>query len=340
MSMPGRIYCTYFDQAYEPRARLMVTSLREVGDTAPVTVVCFDEVSRQRALTWNVDGVTVLSLVDLETRFPFLPALRAQRSRAEYMFTCTPWVTELARTSLAEGGWATYLDSDLAFAAAPEPIYRELGDSSAGIVPHRFSVRQSALLQFGTYNVGWVSFRNDPRGRALLGWWGDRCREWCADKPLDGRFADQGYLDSFNSVVDGVHVIEHPGANVAPWNLESHRITHAPDGTVIVDGSPLLFFHMHGIRRVKRGYVCQLSLYNITANSVVRDAILTPYIARLAAAEAGLPRARPARRGDAQSLRAVVARWRAHLASRKPRPGDLTWPSSLRPDDTSTFPTP
>ncbi len=339
MSKPQRIYCTYFDHAYEARAHLMASSLRAVGDRSLLLAVCFDDVSLARTKAWSVENVMAIGVRELEQRFPELRKRKAERTRAEYFFTCTPWVTALALTLAGEGGWVTYLDADLKFAANPAPIFDELAHSSIGIIAHRFNPGLEELTRFGTYNVGWVSFRADERGRAVLGWWGARCMEWCRDQAVDGRFADQGYLDSFADIAEGVHVIGHPGADVAPWNLGSHTITQPDDNSVLVDGQPLLFFHMHGIRRVGQNYVCRLSIYNTTANDAVRELILTPYVTDLSAAEAARPSTKAAERG-VRGFRGFRSRHSIRRAERHLVAGDLSWPAKVSRDDTPTSPTP
>jgi hypothetical protein len=78
--------------------------------------------------------------------------------------------------------------------------------------------------RFGIYNVGWVSVRRCEEGIKALRWWRERCIEWCHDFVDGDRFADQRYLDRLPGLFPHVHVIQHLGANLAPWN----RVFHAP----------------------------------------------------------------------------------------------------------------
>jgi len=97
---------------------------------------------------------------------------------------------------------------------------------------------------------------------------------------LDGhRFADQKYLDQFERLFDGVVVLRHPGANLAPWNLERHALSSAR-GTLWVDETaPLIFFHFHGMRSVgSRIYVAEHHRYGAPFNGLIRRAIYRPYI--------------------------------------------------------------
>jgi hypothetical protein len=73
----------------------------------------------------------------------------------------------------------------------------EIESSSVGIIPHRYLSAQSWRLKYGTYDVGFVSFRLNDAGAACADRWAARCLDWCKDKPDTGRFADQGYLNGF-----------------------------------------------------------------------------------------------------------------------------------------------
>src|SRR5207237_5145326 len=101
----------------------------------------------------------------------------------------------------------------------------------------------------GIYTVGWVSFRRDADGLACLRWWRERCLEWCRDRHEDGRFADQKYLDDWPTRFEGVRVLQHKGANLAPWNL-SNVTVQIREGRIQADEEPLLFFHFHGLKQV------------------------------------------------------------------------------------------
>ncbi len=207
---------------------------------------------------------------------------QASRKPVEYYFTCTPgWMLYVARRETA-AEWITYLDADLYFFGSPEPIYRELNDAAAAIVPHRFTPRLQRLRRYGTYNVGWVGVRNDGRGMAILKWWRERCIEWCFDYADGGRFADQGYLDQFPIRFVGVAIVENPGANLAPWNVGGYDITFR-DGQVLIDGRwPLIFFHFQGLRRAWGCFVFNSHrVHRAPFTTVMRQHVYRPYVDEL-----------------------------------------------------------
>jgi hypothetical protein len=150
-----------------------------------------------------------------------------------------------------------------------------------GIIAHRFGEKRKHLEAYGVYNVGWVSFRNTEPGRQCLDWWRDRCLEWCHDKPEEGRFADQKYLDRFAEVTPSTISIQHPGANLAPWNVGNHQVA-ARDGHITVDGRELIFYHFHDCRQTgPRVFNPGLRKYGFKVTPVLREQVYPPYLRRL-----------------------------------------------------------
>ncbi len=313
--MSSNAYCTYFDSAYAPRGRVLIETLRRQGDQSPVHVLALDYAALVEASSWSDLGVRVLTLSDLEEKFPQLIAARADRSRMEYVFTLTPWLTSWTMGQVAEGSWVTYLDADMAFFSSTTPIYEELADASVGIVEHRFTWEQVWRRKYGKYNVAWVGFRNDDAGRPCLQWWADRCLEWCRDEVDDGRFADQGYLDRFPELFPGVKTIELAGADVAPWNLRRHHVSSSHNGDVLIDGKPLIFFHFHGLRIEGTRFHFKHVPYLAKTTSAIRDSVYRPYCEALLAARRSASRSslvmerRLTLLGSLKSGRVATIRW-------------------------------
>jgi hypothetical protein len=273
----ANVYCTYFDIAYAPRGRVLIESLRTCGDHGLVYVLALDAETFDEVSSWSDSGIRPVSLSELEGTFPQLTSARANRSRMEYVFTLTSWLTLWAMGQVADGSFVTYLDADMAFFSSTSPIYEILTGASVGIVEHRFTWEQRWRRKYGTYNVAWVSFRKDEAGRSCLQWWADHCLAWCRDEVDDGRFADQGYLDRFPELFPGVSVIDLPGADVAPWNLRRHAITQSTEGGVLVDGEPLIFFHFHGLRLEGSRFHFKHVPYLAKTTPALRDLVYLPY---------------------------------------------------------------
>src|SRR5206468_9462932 len=195
-------------------------------------------------------GLHAIALEDFEKDDKELLAAKRTRTRIEYYFTCSPSLPLHILSHHPHVDVITYLDADLGFFADPRPLYEEIGDRSIAIIGHRFPPDLHEWVRYGIYNVGWLSFRRDRHAMACLGWWRERCLEWCYDRCEDGRFADQKYLDDWPTRFQGVVVLMNKGANLAPWNLANYTIRWDRD-RVWVDDDPLIFFHFHRLRQIE-----------------------------------------------------------------------------------------
>jgi hypothetical protein len=255
-------FCTLFDRNYLVRGLVLYRSLVETGADFNLRVFCMDTETAELLGRLALASVEVVTLAELESLDPELAAIRGTRSHLEYMWTATPAVclASFARDpALRE---ITYLDADLRFSVDPQPLFDEIGDASITIISHRYAPRWRAYeATSGIYNVEWLTFRRDVHGVEALEWWRERCLEWCRAVAEDGKFGDQAYLDDWPERFEGVHVLEHPGAGVAPWNLEASELGVAAGGGLLVDGAPLVFFHHHGMRLIEgSGPVVQLGM--------------------------------------------------------------------------------
>jgi hypothetical protein len=280
--MTNRVYCTYFDHNYLSRGLALYHSLQRHAPDSRLWVLCLSEPCHQALVALDLPGILPVGLSDFEAGDPEVAATRPNRSTIEYYFTSTPAWMLFVQKREPDAEWVTYLDGDLFFFASPDVIYDELQDAAVAIIPHRYSLKNTKRKKFGTYNVGWVGVRNDSDGIAVVGWWREKCIEWCHDYIDGGRFADQGYLDSFPSLSSRVKVIENPGANLAPWNIGNYQIEFR-DNRVLVDAAhPLIFFHFQGLRKGLHWFIFNSHrAYRAPFSKIVRDHIYKPYVDEL-----------------------------------------------------------
>lgn len=243
-------FCTYFDQNYLVRAMCLYYSIERHCPDFRLYALCMDDESYQRLEESALPRVVAIRLANLEHEDPELKQTKNSRSRVEYFFTCSPCLPLYLLEHRPEIDWITYLDSDLYFFADPRPVYHELEGYSIGITEQRLMPGLRKYAKFGIYNVGWNSFRRDENGLACLRWWRQRCIEWCYEREEDGKYTDQRYLNDWPVRFRGVRVIQHKGANVAPWNVGNYLISFHGD-RFWVDDEPLLFYHFHGLRRIR-----------------------------------------------------------------------------------------
>jgi hypothetical protein len=244
-------FCTYFDRNYLTRAVALHQSLVRHCSAFTLWALCLDEDAYEAVSALGFDSLRPIRLGDLEASDLALRDAKGNRSAVEYYFTLSPALPLSLLDWVPSIDAITYLDSDLLFYSSPQQVFDELGSGSVAIVPHRFPPDLKELSVHGTFNVAWVTFRNDPAGRAVLERWHQQCIEWCLDQVDGGKFADQGYLNEWPGL-PGVRIIEHPGVDLAPWNFMQYGIDLNVDPPT-VDGRPLVFYHFQGFKSVGAG---------------------------------------------------------------------------------------
>jgi hypothetical protein len=271
-------FCTYFDHRYATKGLAMWKSLKRANASATLHVLCLNDACHEILSGLQLADVRLYPVRAVENADPELLQARSNRSLVEYYFTLTPCLPLHVFRTHPEIPRLTYVDADLLFFADPRPILDEVGDDAVGIVEHRFPIARVDLERYGRFNVGWLTFRNDPVAFECLRLWREQCLEWCYDRTEPGRFAEQKYLDEWPDRFGRICIIQHAGANVAPWNL--NRFDLSLQGEELrVDGEPLIFFHAHGFQPASAGRPRALNLeqYGVKETPLLSGRIFDAY---------------------------------------------------------------
>jgi hypothetical protein len=275
-----RHYVTLFDSNYLTRGLALYYSLIRHAPESHLWIICFDDLAYQLLSEFKLEQVTLVSLAQFEDEE--LLRIKPERSQKEYCWTCTPSVLLYVLKTAPQVDEITYLDADLMFFASPEPIFAEAQGASIVLTEHRYiSALADQAIARGIYNVQFVTFRRDPTGLKALNWWRDRCNEWCFDRIEPDRFGDQKYLDDWTERFQNVHVVQHLGAGLAPWNASQYNL-FKKDSQLYVESDALIFYHFHaiGIYWFNFGYL--RGGYPITAQ--LKAWIYRPYFQEIARA--------------------------------------------------------
>ena len=286
-----REFCTLFDSNYLVKAVAMHASLQRHCPAFRLTAFCFDDEAKAILDELALPRLATVALGELEAADPALLSTKGDRTPVEYCWTATPALPRHLLATRPELDEVTYLDADLLFFSDPEPLFAEMGKASVLITPHRYAPQYAHQIENGVYNVQFMVFRRDGRGEHILQWWHDRCIEWCYYRLEDGKLGDQKYLDDWPERFEGVHVLEHKGGGLAPWNISRYDLRSAGE-RVIVDDDALVFFHYHRTQLRRRGpHAWQPPGYEITPHQ--RKLIYDPYLGALDDAAAVIRRVRP-----------------------------------------------
>jgi hypothetical protein len=272
-------FCTLFDSNYISRGLALFESLKKTTPGFHLYVVAFDEACYQFLKKIPDPELTVISLAEFEDEK--LKQVKPTRSAAEYCWTCTPAIILycIEKFNLPS---CTYVDADMIFYDNPGILFKELNNESILITEHRYTKDYDVSATHGIFCVQFMYFKNDENGMKALVWWRDRCLEWCYAYLEDGKFGDQKYLDDWTERFQGVHVLQHPGGGLAPWNIQQYDLDRTNGRLFIRDRKlsvryPIVFFHFHGLKFFSDEKVaCCAALYEL--NGDVKELFYFPYI--------------------------------------------------------------
>jgi len=276
-------FCTLFDSNYLAKGLCMIESLSKVCADFHLYIFAFDEATYQIIDGLRLENVSVIPLSDFEDAE--LLKVKPERSTAEYCWTATP-STIIYCLNKFEINHCIYIDADLFFYCDPGVLIEETGNNDVLITEHRYSAAYDQSKQSGKYCVQFIYFRNNENGIKILEWWRKACLDWCYAKVEDGKFGDQKYLDDWTKRFKNIHVLNHLGGGVAPWNVQQYRF-FIEDGKLRFmnksDNSVynLVFFHFHNVNNQMIGPFNEFNLGSYIIDKNVVRLIYLPYINKL-----------------------------------------------------------
>jgi len=273
-------FCTLFDSNYFSRGIALYESLAKHCGDFHIYIFAFDQKCLESLKKIDFDKATIISLQEFEDEE--LLSAKPTRSRMEYCWTCTPTIILYALETYNHES-CTYVDADLYFFKSPELLLEEMEDNSVLISEHRYTPRYDQSEKYGKYCVQFMTFKNNVRGKTALDWWRNACNAWCYAKREKGKFGDQKYLDDWLERFEGVHLLQHLGGGVAPWNVQQYNLIKNEKGLFCkVKNSriefELIFYHFHHLQFLINGQI-DLGSYKLSGN--VKKLIYKPYIKHL-----------------------------------------------------------
>lgn len=243
---------TSFSFSYLNRARVLAASIRRQHPDWVIWAVLTDKAPDGFAWDHRADGydrvLTAEEMFGAETeRWLFghdiVEACTAVKGRALQRLLDEPGAEKVF-----------YFDPDIALFNPMTPVVDLLDTYSIVLTPHqiqpdpardRRAIRDNEVtsLDYGVFNLGFLAVANDGEARRFADWWAERLYEWCHDRLDIGVFVDQKWCDLVPCFFDNVKVLRDAGYNVASWNLSQRRMAFGPDGTALINGVPLRFYH-------------------------------------------------------------------------------------------------
>ena len=268
-------FCTYFDKNFLFRGLALYYSLIEQKIPFKLHILGLDKTTMNLLFQLKLKNIYLIDLSTLEKVFPELLKAKENRSKVEYYWTLTPYLTLYLLQISKKIDIITYLDADLVFFNSPQALYEEMKYSSVFIIPHRLKKRDAIHEKnWGKYNVGYMMFRNDDDGKNVLEWWSKKCLEWCYYKIEENRAGDQKYLDYFFKIYPDIIESKNHGAGIGNWNIHyyNYKLKH---NTIFVlpQNVPFIVCHFNKVFILnKKGWIL-----NIGKGYFKYKVILKPY---------------------------------------------------------------
>lgn len=256
------IFCTLFDSNYIDKGLVLYDSMVRTMPEFKLYAFAFDKKCEDILEKENLKNLIVVSLDEFETED--LLRVKKERTRAEYCWTCSSNSIRYVIQHFNEP-ICTYIDADMMFFSNPQIVFDEMKKQGCStiIVPHRFKTIEEEKREHarvGSYCVEFNTFVNDKNGMEALEWWCEQCINWCY-YTLPGTtewYGDQKYLNVFPEKFSGVHICNHYGLGIAPWNIGLVDIAKYVNDipTVMVKNTkevfPIILYHFESVRFITK----------------------------------------------------------------------------------------
>jgi glycosyltransferase involved in cell wall biosynthesis len=243
--MSKTCFFTIVSNNYRHFARTLAESVRRHDpEIAGFLALCDAPLERNDAR----DAYTVLPIRELG--LPQFDRFTFQYTILELNTAIKPWV--IAELFARGYDRVIYFDPDIKLYGPVAPILDALEHSQIVLTPHLTGrlddgrkPTELAILQSGSYNLGFIALRRTDSTQRFVEWWQRKLERDCVVDIARGLFTDQKWIDLVPGMYEGVSIVRDPGWNVAYWNL-NHRAVSRESGGLRFGGRPLLFFHFSG----------------------------------------------------------------------------------------------
>jgi hypothetical protein len=271
-----RAFTTIFDKNYLYQGVALYNSLNRHADEFVLYTLCMDEIAYEMMMKMKSSNLVPISIAELIT--PEVSVVRQNTTHGQFCWVCQPLICEFLLDNF-DHDMVTYLEADSLFFSNPEILFSELGGGSVSLVPHNYSPAFDQTATSGKFCVQFNAFKRNNEARKILEYWRQACFKY--NKNNLSFAPGQLCLDEWPERFKGAKVIQHPGAGVAPWNIQRYRfdiINAVPH----VDGVPVVFYHYHQYGRYENG---SHELGHYPLSTQVINFFYRVYVNEIAAAE-------------------------------------------------------
>lgn len=241
-----RCIFTICTKSYIGLAEALGASMRENGVTADFVIIVVDhDVSQTQSAFGQIVQARELCGFDRDE-------WTTQTFRYDLVEFCTS-IKARCFTKVFEQGYdkVVYFDPDILVFDDMAEIFSKLDTHDVVVTPHRLDCDHDVPSRGGLFNLGFLAVRRSSRALRMLVWWDDRLAEYSLHDATRGYFTDQKWMDNLPLLIDThlLAVMDHPGMNLAPWNLHERNVMQVDARTLVRlratpdDWRPVSFVH-------------------------------------------------------------------------------------------------
>lgn len=273
-------FYTSFNKAYLSQALILADSLRKVyAGKVDIVALVVDELEDHEYEYFGIFDQVILAK-DLE-----IPNFKSWIFGLNIVEAATA-VKPFGLCQLLQNySHVTYMDPDTMIYSPLDEIVAAKEEWDIALTPHQISPQmedwvvlstEMESLKFGVFNLGFLSVKATAQGKKIAEWWRDRCYEYCVEDVERGLFTDQKLFDLAPAIFSGVHVLRHPGYNVATWNICERNLSFDEKTGVSVNKFPLRFCHF-----TKATHIGAAALDKMLTGVSLFEEVFYSYVARL-----------------------------------------------------------
>ena len=185
--------------------------------------------------------------------FLFFKDMLAAYNVIEFNTSVKPFYFDYLFRTHGDEARILYIDPDIEAYQSLDDLFSQLSDNGILLTPNLVQEPQSlapgelASLRHGMYNLGFIGIAYTDESQRFIKWWQERLRYHCLIEKCRGIFVDQKWVDLAPLFFKDIKLIDHPGYNMAWWNLSERKLIEK-EGVYYVNSTDqlLYFFHFSG----------------------------------------------------------------------------------------------
>lgn len=255
--MKKNAICTIVSLNYFAQSKSLMESINKYNKDIDLFVLIVDKVNDEIKLKLEANeelSIKVNYIYDLDIEN--VDSMAFKYDLVEFNTALKPYYLEWILNNYDYNS-ITYLDSDILLFNSLDDMYGLLEEHSIILTPHLANGEEDKdtdiskiddFLQYGVYNLGFISIKNDKNGKELITWWKEKLFNKCFLSSENFLAWDQKWIDFAPALFKSVYVLKNPGYNVAFWNIQNRFISKIGDEYYVNDKYKLVFYHFSHYR--------------------------------------------------------------------------------------------